>query len=96
MVDADGDGKTGLEENDDKDEKTEKTVFDELKNLALVGEGAANRLTFVDITEPHNAKVVGRMPSQTPVYRAAVLPGGYGPCCRRRLRTGGGSHPRQP
>jgi hypothetical protein len=74
LVDIDDDGKTPLEENADEDEDKRITVFDELKNLALVGEGAAKKLTFVDITQPHKAEVLGWMPSPTPVYRAVVLP----------------------
>lgn len=68
-VDVDGDGRTGLEETEDGDEITQ---FDELKNLALVGE-RGGRLTFVDITEPHKARVIGRMPVAGAVFRAEYL-----------------------
>ncbi len=69
QVDVDGDGRLGLEENEDGDDIT---TFDELKNLALVGE-RGGRLTFVDITEPHKARVIGRMPVDGSVFRTGYL-----------------------
>jgi uncharacterized repeat protein (TIGR01451 family) len=70
MTDIDNDGRTGVSENDDSDPTT---VFDEIKNLAIIGGGISGILTFVDITEPHNATVLGyiqpRAPPLTP-YRA--------------------------
>lgn len=51
------------------------TVFDELHNLILVGGGPSNEVTFVDITEPHKAKVLGSMPTPGPAFRAVRLPG---------------------
>ena len=71
MVDLDDDGKTGIEENEDGDEIT---LFDEQRNLALLGEVAAKRLTFVDITEPHKAKVLGRMPTDHAIFSAVSIP----------------------
>ena len=70
-VDLDDDGKSGQQENEDGDEIT---LFDESRNLALLGEVAGKRLTFVDITEPHKAKVLGRMPSEHAIYSAAAVP----------------------
>lgn len=71
MVDIDDDGKHGIEENDDGDDIT---LFDEFRSLALLGEVAARRLTFVDITEPHKARVFGRIPTDHAVYSAVSLP----------------------
>ncbi|MDF1554056.1 MAG: Ig-like domain-containing protein, partial [Deferrisomatales bacterium] len=79
MTDIDEDGKTGLAENADHeviagpfdlDGDGEITVLDELKNLALIGHGASGTLTFVDITEPHKAVVLGAMQIPGGAYRA--------------------------
>lgn len=71
-IDRDDDGRTGFEENEDLDDIT---VLDERLNLAIVGEGRNNRLSFVDITEPHKAELIGWMPTASPTYRAVQLPG---------------------
>ena len=71
LTDRDLDGRTGLAENDDGDTIT---VFDELRNLALVGERSANRLTFVDITEPQHASVLGYITTPGPAHRAFAVP----------------------
>ena len=67
MTDIDNDGRTGISENDDSDPTT---VFDEIKNLAIIGGGISQILTFVDITEPHNATVLGYINARAPPYRA--------------------------
>jgi hypothetical protein len=67
MTDIDSDGRTGISENDDSDPTT---VFDEIKNLAIIGGGVSQILTFVDITEPHNATVLGYINARAPPYRA--------------------------
>ena len=71
ITDIDDDGNTGLNENEDDDGIT---VFDELKNLALVGHGSSNGgvLSFVDITEPHKAQVLGSIEGLGSAYRAWV------------------------
>src|SRR5512147_955193 len=48
LTDLDDDGKSPLAENDDGDSIT---VFDELKNLALVGHGTTGRIDFVDVSD---------------------------------------------
>ncbi len=68
-VDLDGDGRLGLDETEDDDELTQ---FHEQMNLALVGERGGG-LSFIDITEPHKAKRIGRMPVDGPVFRAEYL-----------------------
>lgn len=68
-LDLDGDGRMGLDETQDGDPLTH---FDEQMNLALVGE-RDNRLTFVDITTPHQARIIGRLPTPGPVFRSLYL-----------------------
>ena len=74
MVDWDRDGNTGFEENEDLDKEKEITVFDELLDLALVGQGRGERLYFVNITEPHKPNVIGWMPTPDGAYRAVRIP----------------------
>jgi len=84
LTDKDQDGRTGILENDDNDSGVDVTVFDELRNLALVGTGNNGKLVYVDITEPHNAEVVGSIDftqltgntKADAVYRAAIDPEG--------------------
>jgi pimeloyl-ACP methyl ester carboxylesterase len=71
MTDLDGDGRDGLAENDDGDLIR---VFEELKNLALVGGGSTGRLSFVDITEPHLPTVLGWLDTGAGAYRAVAVP----------------------
>lgn len=71
LVDVDGDGRVLNDEQTDGDEIG---VFEELRNLALVGGGTSGRLVFVDVTEPHRAKQIGSLAIGSPVYRAEVLP----------------------
>jgi hypothetical protein len=84
LTDKDKDGRMGIPENDDSDTNGDITVFDELRNLALVGTGNQGRMVFVDITQPHLAEVVGSVDftklngnvKAGAVYRAAIDPEG--------------------
>jgi len=70
-LDVDGDGRSLADEQTDDDDVG---IFEELRNLALVGGGPSGRLVFVDVTEPQHAGVIGSLVVGSPVYRAEVLP----------------------
>ncbi len=71
FVDLDGDGRLGDAENDDGDVTTS---WDELRTLAIAGEGSAREISIVDVTEPGAAQLLGVIPTPRKVYRAWAVP----------------------